>query len=145
MSHYVQPALRISRIFSYKTNFEKHLVDMKLWFQVRGYPSNLVKKQTKKSFKGIHLVFTFLSLLKDMGNIIRKNLHSLYIKTKAQNDFMPELIITFRSPRKFRSYLVRAKLYPLEQTVGSMVNDVKFMTMLQKHRPSLAPWLVHTK
>ena len=74
-----------------------------------------------------------------MGNIIRKNLHSLYIKTKAQNDFMPELMITFRSPRKFRSYLVRAKLYPLEQTVGSMVNDGKFMTMLQKHRPSLAP------
>ena len=29
-------ALRMSRICSYKTDFEKHLVDMKSWFQVRG-------------------------------------------------------------------------------------------------------------
>ena len=29
-------ALRMSRICSYKTDFEKHLVDMKSWFQARG-------------------------------------------------------------------------------------------------------------
>ena len=41
-------ALRMSRIFSYKTDFEKHLVDMKSWFQARGYPSDLVQKETNK-------------------------------------------------------------------------------------------------
>ena len=34
--------LRMSRICSYKTDFEKHLVDMKSWFQARGYPSGLI-------------------------------------------------------------------------------------------------------
>ena len=33
--------------------------------------------------------------------------------------FMPGPIITFRSARKLCSYLVRAKLYSLEKTVGS--------------------------
>ena len=28
-------ALRMSRIFPYKTDFEKHFVDMKSWFQAR--------------------------------------------------------------------------------------------------------------
>ena len=66
---------------------------------------------------------------------------------EAQRVFTPGLIKTFRSARKLSSYLVRAKLYPLEQTVGTCkVNDVKFVTMLQKHRPSLAPRLkMHTK
>ena len=66
---------------------------------------------------------------------------------EAQRVFMPGPMITFRSARKLSSYLVRAKLYPLERTVSlSKVNDVKFVTMLQKHRPSLAPQLkMHTK
>ena len=41
-------ALRMSRMFSYKTDFEKHLADMKSWFQARGYPSDLVQKETNK-------------------------------------------------------------------------------------------------
>ena len=38
-------ALRMSRICSYKIDFEKHFVDMKLWFQARGYPSDLVQRE----------------------------------------------------------------------------------------------------
>ena len=38
-------ALRMSKICYYKTDFEKHLVDMKSWFQARGYPSDLVKRK----------------------------------------------------------------------------------------------------
>ena len=33
-------------------------------------------------------------------------------------------MISFRSARKLSSYLVRAKLYPLEITVGNIVNKV---------------------
>ena len=38
---------------------------------------------------------------------------------EALRVFMPGLMITFCSARKLSSYLVRAKLYPLERTVGS--------------------------
>ena len=38
---------------------------------------------------------------------------------KAQRIFTPGSMITFRSARKLSSYLVRAKLYPLERFAGS--------------------------
>ena len=83
----------MSRICSYKTDFEKHLVDLKPCFQARGYPSDLVqnemnqvkflgnwdKNKTKKKSKGVPLVMTFHPLLKDFGNIIRKNLYLLHM------------------------------------------------------------------
>ena len=71
--------LRMSRICSYKTDFEKHLVDMKSWFQARGYLNDLIQKEmnkvkfsghwdknkAKKESKGVPLVITFHPLLKD--------------------------------------------------------------------------------
>ena len=38
----------------------------------------------------------------------------------VKNVFTPTPMISFRSARKLSSYLVRAKLYPLERTVGSV-------------------------
>ena len=38
---------------------------------------------------------------------------------EAQKVFTPEPMITFHSTRKLSTYLVRAKLYQLERTVGS--------------------------
>ena len=38
----------------------------------------------------------------------------------VKNVFTPAPMISFRSARKLSSYLVRAKLYPLERTVGSV-------------------------
>ena len=129
---YSQP-LRMSRICSYKTEFEKHLVDMKSRFQARGYPSGLIQKEmnkvkfsghwdknkAKEKSKGVPLVITFHPLLKNVGNIIHTNLYLLYTDQEAQRVFTPGPIITFRSTRKLSSYLVRAKLYPLERTAGS--------------------------
>ena len=126
-------ALRMSRICSYKTDFEKHLVDMNSWFQARGYPSDLVQKETnkvkfssnrdknksKKKSKGVPLVITFHPLLNDAANVIPKNLYLLYMDQEAQRVFTPGPMITFRSARKLSSYLVRAKLYSLERTAGS--------------------------
>ena len=112
--------LTMIRISSYKTDFEKHFVDMKSWFQARGYRSNLVQKEmnkvkfsgnwdknkTKKKYKGVQLVITIYPLLKDADQ-------------EAQRVFTHGLLITFRSARKLTSYLVRTKLYSLERTVGS--------------------------
>ena len=38
---------------------------------------------------------------------------------KAKKVFSPRPMVSFRSPRKINSYLVRAKLYPLDRLVGS--------------------------
>ena len=106
---------------------------MKLWFQARGYPSDLVQKEMnkvkfsddrdknkiKKKSEGVPLVITFHPLLKDFGNLIHKNLYSLYMEQEAQRVFISGPMITFRNARKLSSCLVRAKLYPLERTVGS--------------------------
>ena len=67
----------------------------------------------------VPLVITFHPLLKDVGNIIHKNLYLLYTDQEAQRVFTPGPMITFRSARKLSSYLVRAKLYSLERFVGS--------------------------
>ena len=38
---------------------------------------------------------------------------------EAKNVLTPGLMVSFRGARKLSSYLVRAKLYPLERSVGS--------------------------
>ena len=38
---------------------------------------------------------------------------------KFKKMFTPKPMVAFRSPHKISSYLVRAKLYPIEKTVGS--------------------------
>ena len=62
---------------------------MKSWFQARGYLSDLIQKEmnktkfsghwdknkAKKKSKGVPFVITFHSLLKDVGNIIHKNIY----------------------------------------------------------------------
>ena len=106
---------------------------MKSRFQAIGYPSDLVqnemnkvkfsghwdKNKAKKKSKGVPLVITFHPLLKDVGNIIHKNLYLLYMEQETQRVFMPGPMITFRRARKLSIYLVRATLYPLERNVGS--------------------------
>ena len=60
----------------------------------------------------ILLVVTYHPLLKSLSKIISKNLHFLYIDEKVKKVFTPGPIVSFRSSRKLRSYLVRTKLYP---------------------------------
>ena len=69
--------------------------------------------------KGVPLVIKFHALLKDFGNIIHKNLCLLYMDQETQNAFTPGPRMTFLSARKLSSYLIRARIYPLERTVGS--------------------------
>ena len=83
------------------------------------FSGDLDKNNTKKKSKGVLLVTTFHPLLKDFGNIIHKNLYLLYVDQEAKRVFMPGPMITFLSSRKHSSYLVKARLYPLERTIGS--------------------------
>ena len=51
--------------------------------------------------------------------VIRDNLHQLYTNDEVKKVISPKPMISFRSARKLSSYLLRAKLYPIERTVGS--------------------------
>ena len=105
---------------------------MRSWFYKRGYPKGLVEKEmgkvkfsgytrrNKREKKGIPLVITYHPSLKNIGRIINQNLYILYMNEDVKNVFTPTPMISFRSARKLSSYLVRAKLYPLERTVGSV-------------------------
>ena len=127
-------ALRISRICSNKSDFLKHLENMKSWFEGRSYPKKLIEEEMKKvrffgkgnvtrrkdAAKGVPFVLTYHPLLKSMGHIINKNLYLLNMNEEVKNVFTPKPMISFRSARKLSSYLVRAKLYPEERVKGSL-------------------------
>ena len=105
---------------------------MKSWFSQRGYPQKLIETETSKvKFsgrrvfhrtkveKGVPLVVTYHPLLKTIGKIIHDNLYLLYMNEELKHLFTPGPMVSFRSSRKISSYLVRAKLYPVERSVGS--------------------------
>ena len=68
---------------------------------------------------GIPLVITYHPLLKDFAIVIKKHLHLLHMNDEVKKAFTPGPMVSFWGARKLSSYLVRAKLYPLERSVGS--------------------------
>ena len=88
---------RLSRICSYKNDFEKHLEEMKSWFRVRGYPDNLVKKEigtvtfsksTGSKSKGQKsIAITFYLKFKLIGQLLNKQLHILYVDQETKTSF----------------------------------------------------------
>ena len=63
--------------------------------------------------------------LKSMKKVILKYLYLLYMDKEVKRVFTPKPMISFQSARKLSSYLVRAKLYPTERTLGSYNWDGK--------------------
>ena len=51
--------------------------------------------------------------------MIRKNLQSLYADEQVNKAFSSAPLVSIRSTRNLKSYLVRSKIYPLERKVGS--------------------------
>ena len=124
--------LRLSRLCSKEINFIQHRKEMKSWFLKRGYPVALIQNEMDKVkfkrqriqrregiTKGVPLVITYHPLLKGVGNILRKHLYILYLDNEVKKVFSPAPMVSFKSARKLSSYLVRAKLYPLNRSVGS--------------------------
>ena len=85
--------------------------------------SNLRLKSNDKNhkMKGIPLVVWYHPLLKFLSGIIDKNLSTLYMDKEVKKVFTLRSMVSFHrhSARKLSSYLIRAKLYPLERTVSS--------------------------
>ena len=76
-------------------------------------------QKSKKVEKGAPFALTYHPLLNKLSSIIHRNLYLLYMNQEVKNVFTPGPIVSYRSARKINSYLVRAKLYPLERKVGS--------------------------
>ena len=119
--------LSVSRICSQAEDFRKHTTELRSWFYKTGYPKGLVEREMRKvkrrkerEKKRVPFVITYNPSLKNIGRIINQNLYILCINEEVKTVFTPAPMISFRSARKLSSYLVRAKLYPLERTVGSV-------------------------
>ena len=88
--------------------------------QVRKVRFNKENSNTKQSkSKEVTFAVTYHPFLKSFQSLINNYLNNLYLDENAKEVFMPGPMLTFRSSRKLSSYLVRAKLYPLERVTGS--------------------------
>ena len=72
-------------------------------------------------------MFTYNPNFKNISFRIRKNLQFLYAEPETKRVFTPAPIISFRSDRNLKNFLVRSKVYPIEREVlqNVMVNAVK--------------------
>ena len=125
--------MRIKRLCSDESDFNEHYLNLRSWFLKRSCPEKFIKTEMSKvkfdvgnkrsnnrQKKGVPFVVTFHPKLKVLQNIIKKHLCLLYMNDEVKRVFTPKPMVSFRSSRKISSYLVRAKLYPIERTVGSL-------------------------
>ena len=104
---------------------------MKSWFLKRSCPEYFTDTEMKKvnfksrekteksKFKGVPFVVTYHPSINFLHKIIRNNTYLLYMNEEVKNLFLPGPMVSFRGARKLRSYLLRAKLYPLHRNVRS--------------------------
>ena len=106
---------------------------MKSWFLNRVYPQKLLESEMKKvkfsiqrfgqrktAKKEVSLVVTYHPLLKSLSKIIHDNLYLLYMNEELKGVFTPGPMVSCRCSRKLSKYLLRAKLYLLKRSVGSI-------------------------
>ena len=112
-------------------DFEKNISEIKSWFSQTGYPQKNIETETSKvKFSGqsvfqkakiknvVPIVLNYLPLLKTIGKIIHDDFYLLHMNKELRHPFTPGLMVSFRSSRIISSYLVKAKLYPVEMPVG---------------------------
>ena len=81
--------------------------------------SNIKRRSNNKTQKGMPFVVTYHRLLKSLSSIVYNNICLLHMDQEVKRTFTPQTIVSYRSARKLRSCLVRAKLYPIKRKVGS--------------------------
>ena len=104
-----------------------HVSHMKEWFLARGYPEIVVNNQidkvvfgrdqsVKKNLEsGIPFVTTYHPEVKELGKMMRDLLPFVYNDGEVQKVFSPPPIVSYRSARKIKDYIVRSKLHPVEK------------------------------
>ena len=133
-------ALIMRRIYSKKSVLVANVGKLKGWFKERGYPQDMVNKETKSALESpslgrsktsersvsgngrtvVPLVVYCNPVLSCLGQVIHKNLCFLYQDEVVKQVFNPVPFVLFHSVRTLRSHLVRAKVYPVgKRLVGS--------------------------
>ena len=64
-------------------------------------------------------VATYHPKLKDLGKLIKNLQLFLYSDSEVRRVFSPSSLVSYRSARKVKDYIVRSKLYAIEREVGS--------------------------
>ena len=102
---------------------------MKEWFLARGYPEIVANNQidkvvfgrdqsVKKNLEsGIIFITIYHPKVKEFGKLIRYSFPFLYSDGEIQRAFSPPLIVSYRTARKIKDYIVRSKLYLVERKV----------------------------
>ena len=67
---------------------------------------------------GISFVTTYHLKVKELEKLIRDLLPFLYSDRDVQKFFSLPPIVSYRSARKIKDYIMRSKLYPVERKAG---------------------------
>ena len=78
-----------------------------------------LKAGTKQVDCSVPFVITYHPKLKKIAKIMKKLEHLLYQDESVKWVFTAQPVVSYHSARKLSSYLVCAKLYPLERKSGS--------------------------
>ena len=73
------------------------------------------KSQELKSVTGVPFFVTYLPKLREIASIMKKYQIILYQDETVKRVFTPFPVVSYGNARKLSSYLVRAKIYPLER------------------------------
>ena len=65
------------------------------------------------------LIYKIRSVRNSLSKIIRGNMYTLNMNEEVRKTFSPGSMVSFWNARKLSSYLVWAKLYPLQRKIGS--------------------------
>ena len=99
-------------------------------FLAKSYPERVVNDQIEKAVfgknppvmkskgSGIRFVATYHLEVKDLSEFVKDLLLLLYSEEEFETVFPPPLIVSSRSARKIKDYIVRSKLYSVERSVG---------------------------
>ena len=138
-------ALRVSGICPSGKDFKAYICRMKQWFLARGFSEKgandqinkvdfgenppaekslesgipfLVKYHPKVKESGIPFVAIYHSKVKDLGESIKDLLLFLHKDEEVEKVFLTPFIVSYRSARKIKDYIVRSKLYSVERSGG---------------------------
>ena len=124
-------ALRISTLCSSQNDFNPHISNLKDWFLARDYPQKVVSEQIDKvvfgkqpthkdtSEQGVLFIATYHPKIKDFGKLVKNLQLFLYSDSKVKRVFSPAAMVSYRSARKIKDYIVRSETYPIDRKVGS--------------------------
>ena len=102
---------------------------MKEWFLARDYRENVANEKINKvifgksqfrrknSENGIPFVTTYHPKVKKIGKLLKYLLTFFYSNEEIQNIFSSLPMVSYRSVRKIKYYILRSKFYPLDRSV----------------------------